>query len=280
MSALSGVPILETRDLRTHFRRGGWLQPARWLRAVDGVSFTLGRQETLGLVGESGSGKTTIARCIAGLHAPTGGTIALDGTPLAAHAGERPREARRRVQIVFQNPFDSLNPRQRIGEIVAEPARLLLRLKRGEAQARALELLERVRLSPSIADRYPRELSGGERQRVAIARALAPDPTLLVCDEVTSALDVSVQAAVLDLLVELRTELHLAMLFITHDLGVVATIADRVLVLERGAICEQGRVAQVLHGPTDAYTQTLVAAAPRLDITAGHAVTSTNEGAR
>jgi peptide/nickel transport system ATP-binding protein len=232
--------------------------------AAANVSFAVAAGECVALVGESGSGKTTIARCVAGLHAPAGGRILLDGEPLAALAAGRTREERRRVQIVFQNPYDSLNPRHRVADSIARPARTLRGLSRKEAEAAVARLLDRVRLPARLAQRFPGELSGGERQRVAIARALAADPDLIVCDEITSALDVSVQAAVLELLAELRAELGLALLLITHDLGVVASVADRVLVLENGLVCEQGPVLTLLSHPEHEYTQRLVAAAPSL----------------
>jgi peptide/nickel transport system ATP-binding protein len=231
--------------------------------AVD-ISFDVLAGGCVALVGESGSGKTTIARCIAGLHVPSGGQILLGGVPLAGRAARRPLDARRRIQIVFQNPYDSLNPRHRVADAIARPARLLRGLGRQEAAPAVAELLELVRLPARVGDRFPGELSGGERQRVAIARALAAGPELLVCDEITSALDVSVQAAVLELLAELRSQLGVALLFISHDLGVVASVADTVLVLERGVVCERGRVADVLERPQHPYTQALLAAAPRL----------------
>ena len=233
--------------------------------AAEDVSFALGAGECIALVGESGSGKTTIARCVAGLHQPSAGRIVLDGVPQPALARARTREARRRIQIVFQNPTDSLNPRRRIADEIARPARVLRGLSRAEARSEVAGLLESVRLPARLAGRFPGELSGGERQRVAMARALAARPDLLVCDEITSALDVSVQAAVLDMLSELRRELGLAVLFISHDLGVVASVADRVLVLDRGAVCEQGRVADVLTRPQEPYTRRLLESAPRLD---------------
>jgi peptide/nickel transport system ATP-binding protein len=233
--------------------------------AATGVSFALAPGECVALVGESGSGKTTIARCIVGLHAPSAGQILLDGIPLQRVAGDRPREARRRIQIIFQNPTDSLNPRRRVVDEVARPARVLRGLSRAEARSEVSDLLERVRLPARLANRFPGELSGGERQRVAMARALSARPDVLVCDEITSALDVSVQAAVLDLISELRAALGLAVLFISHDLGVVATVADRVLVLEQGYVCEEGRVATVLKSPREAYTRRLLEAAPRLE---------------
>ena len=234
------------------------------LIAVRNVTFSVTPGECLAIVGESGSGKTTLGRCIVGLHPQKAGRVLLDGTVLASGAAKRTREARRRIQIVFQNPHESLNPRHRVGDAIARPARILRNLSAREADEEATRLLGMVRLPLGLRDRFPGELSGGERQRVAIARALSAEPDLVICDEITSALDVSVQAAVLELLSELRAELGLALLFITHDLGVVASIADRMLVLENGAIREQGSVAEVLSDPQDDYTRRLVAAAPRL----------------
>jgi peptide/nickel transport system ATP-binding protein len=232
--------------------------------AATDVSFTIERGECVALVGESGSGKTTIARCVAGLHSPAHGRILLDGSELAPSAGRRTREERRRIQIVFQNPYDSLNPRHRVADAIARPMTILGGRPAKETSSFVAQLLDRVRLPVRLADRFPGELSGGERQRVAIARALAATPDLVVCDEITSALDVSVQAAVLELLAQLRAELGLALLLITHDLGVVASVADRVLVLDQGVICEQGPVLQLLSRPRDEYTTRLVAAAPSL----------------
>ena len=220
--------------------------------------------ESLALVGESGSGKTTIARCVAGLHVPDSGRILLAGEPLAASARERSLEHRRRIQIVFQNPNASLNPDHTVANAIARPLKLLGTAGASGTEAEVKRLLELVRLPAGIGRRYPREISGGERQRVAIARALAARPDLLVCDEITSALDVSVQAAVLEVLADLRAELGLALLFISHDLGVVATIADRILVLKDGTLREQGVTRELLAQPADPYTQMLVASAPRL----------------
>jgi peptide/nickel transport system ATP-binding protein len=253
------TPLLEVAGL-TATHRGR----RQTVVAAHDISFVVGAGECVALVGESGSGKTTIARCVVGLHEPEDGTIRLDGTALAARAGRRPSEARRRVQIVFQNPYDSLNPRQTIAEIVGRPARQFRSLGHVEALAETRSLLDLVRMPASAGARYPAELSGGERQRVAIARALAARPDLLICDEITSALDVSVQGAVLELLGELRTSLSLSMLFISHDLGVVASVSDRVLVLSAGRVCEEGPVRTILEHPADAYTQRLIAAAPRL----------------
>ena len=253
------TPLLLVEGLRAE--HGGRLDT---VVAARDVSFAVAVGECLALVGESGSGKTTIARCVAGLHPPAAGRVLLDGVPLPARAARRSREARRRIQIVFQNPNDSLNPRHRVGDAIARPAQVLRDLSGRDARAEVARLLERVRMPARLADRYPGELSGGERQRVAIARALAAEPDLIVCDEVTSALDVSVQAAVLELLAELRAELRLALLFITHDLGVVASVADRMLVLENGVVCDGGPVGTLLREPEHEYTRRLVAAAPRL----------------
>ena len=259
VSADSSKPLLEVSGLEARYGSSRTAQPA-----VRDVSFTTEPGRCVALVGESGSGKTTIGRCVAGLHVPSAGQIVFDGTPVAGSARARPLEVRRRIQIVFQNPFESLNPRHRISDSIERPLRVLRRLTRGAAETEVGELLERVRLPRRLGDRFPIELSGGERQRVAIARALAAKPDLLICDEVTSALDVSVQAAVLELLQELRTELHLSMLFITHNLGVVACVADSVLVMDQGSLCETGSVDEVLTAPTHDYTRRLLDAAPCL----------------
>jgi peptide/nickel transport system ATP-binding protein len=232
--------------------------------AAEDVSFDLHRGQCLALVGESGSGKTTIARSIVGLHRPDAGSIVLNGQELPVRIRNRTLAQRRGIQYVFQNPFQSLNPRRRIGDDLARPGQVLRGLSRAEAKAEVRELLQRVRLPERFAERYPAQLSGGERQRVAIARALAAHPDVLVCDEVTSALDVSVQAAVLEVLAELRDELGVAMLFITHDLGVVSVVADRIIVLEQGRICEAGPTEQLLRAPAHPYTQRLIEAAPTL----------------
>ena len=252
-------PLLSVEDLHATHRTG-----QGEVVAAGGVSFTVESGACVALVGESGSGKTTIARCIVGLHAPKSGRILVAGELLAGFAGDRTREQRRAIQIVFQNPYDSLNPRRSVEDAISWPVRALRGLNAQQARAEVARLLEQVRLPAAFARRYPGELSGGERQRIAIARALAAAPTLLVCDEVTSALDVSIQAAVLDLLAELRRELQLSLLFISHDLGVVASVADRLLVLENGLICEEGAVRSVLSAPQSAYTARLVAAAPSI----------------
>lgn len=232
--------------------------------AAHEVSFDVRKHQVVALVGQSGSGKTSIARAIAGLQPWQGGRVLFKGTEIAAPAACRSRDLRRRIQFISQNATESLNPRLSIQTQVTWPARLLLGLRRREAASRTAQLLERVRLPASSARKFPAELSGGERQRAAIARALAAGPELLVCDEITSALDVSVQAVVLGLLDELRREFGLSLLFIAHDLGVVASIADQVLVLEGGQSREYGPIADVLRAPSHVYTKALIEAVPSL----------------
>ena len=260
----SGVqPLLDVESLRATFGSRD-----REVVAADGVTFTMEMGECLALVGESGSGKTTIARCIVGLHRPAGGRLSFDGRALEPLARQRSKEERRRIQIVFQNPYESLNPRHTVEATIKSAALFFRRMGRSEARREVDELLGKVRLPGRLAARYPSELSGGECQRVAIARALAAQPDLLVCDEVTSALDVSVQAAVLELLNELRAELGLSLLFITHDLGVVASVADRVLVLQQGVVQERGSTTEILTAPQHAYTRRLTSSAPSLSAAA------------
>jgi peptide/nickel transport system ATP-binding protein len=233
---------------------------------VHGVSLSLAAHECLALVGESGSGKTTIARAIAGLHRSWTGSIALDGNELRPAARQRGSDARRRIQYIFQNPYGSLNPRQTIGQIVGQPLQVFGTASGREADRRIGEMLERVSLTAAYARRYPDQLSGGERQRVAIARALVCDPTVLICDEVTSALDVSVQAAIVELLGSLQRDLGLSMLFITHNLPLVRSIAQRVAVLSRGSIVELGETGQVLTDPQQPYTRELLSDTPSLEM--------------
>ncbi len=232
---------------------------------VHSVSLSLAAHECLALVGESGSGKTTIARAIAGLHRGWTGTISLGGAELQTAARHRSRDARRRIQYIFQNPYGSLNPRQTVGQIVEQPLRVFGVASGREADERVAEMLERVSLTAAYARRYPDQLSGGERQRVAIARALVCDPTVLVCDEVTSALDVSVQAAIVELLGNLQRELGLSMLFITHNLPLVRSVAQRVAVLSQGNIVEVGEAGQVLADPGQPYTRQLISDTPSLE---------------
>jgi peptide/nickel transport system ATP-binding protein len=235
------------------------------------VSLSLASHECLALVGESGSGKTTVARAVAGLHRNWTGTIALGGAELQRAARQRSTEARRRIAYIFQNPYGSLNPRQTIGQIVGQPLRVFGIASGREADRRIAEMLERVSLTAAYAHRYPDQLSGGERQRAAIARALVCDPNVLICDEVTSALDVSVQAAIVELLGSLQRDLGLSMLFITHNLPLVRSIAQRVAVLSEGNIVELGDTAQVLTDPQQPYTRQLLADTPSLETAASEA---------
>jgi peptide/nickel transport system ATP-binding protein len=228
------------------------------VEVLHGISLEVHPGRCMALVGESGSGKTTLARCIAGLHSRHDGTIRLNGEILERDGRSRPREQRRAIQYIFQNPYSSLNPRKTIGQSVAQSLELFLDLGRREAAQRVAEALERVSLSPSMARRYPDQLSGGERQRVAIAQALVCEPAVLVCDEVTSSLDVSVQASILELLARLQAESDLTMLFVTHNLAIVRTIAQTVAVMHDGELIERGDVESVLGRPQEAYTQRLM----------------------
>jgi peptide/nickel transport system ATP-binding protein len=229
---------------------------------VEDVSFSIGRGETLALVGESGSGKSTLVRVIAGLHPPVDGEIHFDGGRLPRSVSGRSRDARRAIQLVFQNPAASLNPRRRVAAILERPLRLFFGFGQGERAARAAGLLDDVGLAAPYLARFPGQLSGGEKQRVAIARALSAEPQLILCDEVVSALDVSVQAAILRLLARLRAEHDVAYLFVSHDLAVVRAIADRVAVLYLGRLCEIGSVDEVYGRPQHPYTELLLAAVP------------------
>jgi peptide/nickel transport system ATP-binding protein len=238
-------------------------------RAVHGVSFTVRRGEVLALVGESGSGKSTLAWALAGLRAPSGGTLAHASGDLTGPARGRPLDLRRRVQLVFQNADTSLNPRRSVGDAIRHPLRFFGTAgDRTEAADRARELIADVRLDPALADRLPAQLSGGQRQRIGIARALAGGPDVLIADEITTALDVSVQADVLRLLDDLRREHDLACLFISHDLAVVRGIADRVVVLRHGVVVEEGPTEEVFAAPGHPYTRQLMAAALEPDPTA------------
>ncbi|MEV8287803.1 ABC transporter ATP-binding protein [Streptomyces niveus] len=256
--------LLDVRDLRVSYGGRG-IGRRRGAPAVDGVSLSVAPEETLGLVGESGSGKTTVARCVAGLLRPGAGTITLDGRPLG-RAGRRTPESRRAVQMVFQDPRSSLNPRMTVASIIAEVWHTHpLTAPDGDRTEALHRLLADMGLDPEVASRRAGDLSGGQCQRVSIARALAVRPRLLVCDEAVSALDVSVQAQILRLLADLRARHRLAMLFISHDLGVVHQIADRVAVMHRGVLVEEGRTGDVLTAPRHAYTRTLLDAALDLD---------------
>ena len=253
--------VLRTRGLTKVFESTGWFRKGRRVNAADQVNLEVRRGETLGIVGESGSGKSTVARMIAHLITPTSGDIELDGKLVGHLSGKRALAFRRKVQVVFQDPYRSLNPRRSVGAAVAEGP-LNFGASRQDAWKRAAELMGLVKLSKAALDRYPHEFSGGQRQRICIARALACEPEVLIADEAVSALDVSVQAQVLELLEDIQQRLHLTMVFITHDLRVAAQICNRIVVMQRGRIVEQGAVAQVFQAPKDEYTRALLAAAP------------------
>ncbi|MEO0948257.1 MAG: ABC transporter ATP-binding protein [Cyanobacteria bacterium J06641_5] len=259
-SSANNAPLLQVTDLQVGFRQPG---SRRYLMAVNKVSFEVHRGETLGLVGESGCGKSTLARTILRLTDPLSGMIRFDGEDLLNTSARRLRVLRRRLQIVFQNPYNSLNPRLSVGNAIAEPLRLHgLHAGSRQRRARVAELLERVGLDPNWGDRYPHEFSGGQRQRVCIARALALEPEFIICDESVSALDVSVQAQVLNLLKDLQREFGLTYIFISHDLGVVRFMSDRIMVMNQGRIEEIGLATDVYQHPQSTYTQQLLAAIP------------------
>jgi len=253
--------VLETNQLGKIYRERSFFGKTREVAAAEGVTLTLHKGRTLGIVGESGSGKSTVARCIVRLIDPTSGGVRLAGREISDLSRRLLQPHRKRIQIIFQDPYRSLNPRVTIGETIAEGP-VNYGMPRDEALAKARELLELVDLPPDAISRYPHQFSGGQRQRIAIARALALDPDVLVADEAVSALDVSVQAQVLELLDEIQNRLGIALLFITHDLRVAAQICDDVAVMQHGRIVEQGPAAQVLTHPQQAYTRALLDAAP------------------
>jgi oligopeptide/dipeptide ABC transporter ATP-binding protein len=259
-------PLLQVSDLVKHYESGGlFARPGPPVRAVDGVSFEIGRGETLGLVGESGCGKSTVGRTILRLQEPTSGRATFDGADVFGLGRAELRQLRRRMQIVFQDPYGSLNPRMRIGAAVAEGIEIHRLAARPEIPRRVAALLEEVGLDPGYARRYPHEFSGGQRQRIGIARALAVEPAFVVCDEPVSALDVSVQAQVLNLLVDLQRHRGLSYLFIAHDLAVVRQVAHRVAVMYLGRIVETGPTEALLANPRHPYTVALLSAAPEPD---------------
>ena len=255
--------MLEVRDLVVHYRQGSWFSGgARTIYAVNGVSLEVDAGETLALVGESGSGKSSFGRAVLRLYPPTSGSVTFEGQDLLGLDRRALRGVRRRMQIVFQDPYSSLNPRLTVGASVAEGLEIHRIVPKQEIRARVGALLEEVGLDPAMADRYPHEFSGGQRQRIGIARALAVEPAFLVCDEPVSALDVSVQAQVLNLFLELQRHRGLAYLFIAHDLAVVRQIAHRVAVMYLGRIVEQGDVETMVARPRHPYTVALLSAVP------------------
>ncbi len=259
--------LIEARDLVKHFtvqatafRRGGEV-----VHAVDGVSFDVRRGETLGIVGESGCGKSTLGRLLVRLHEPTSGSIRFDGEDVTRLSRRELRPYRRELQMIFQDPYASLNPRKRVGQILEDPFRIHGRVGRAEMRQRVRELLEIVGLSPHHVNRYPHEFSGGQRQRIGVARALALNPKLIVADEPVSALDVSIQAQVINLLDDLQDEFDLTYVFIAHDLGVVHHVSDRIAVMYLGVIVEVGPSDDLFTSPVHPYTEALLSAIPAVE---------------
>ncbi len=255
--------VLRARDLKMHYSvpAGLFKEPAK-LKAVDGASFELRRKKTLAVVGESGCGKSTLARMVTMIEEPTAGSLQIGGTELVDATTQQRRALRPKVQIVFQNPYGSLNPRQKIGLALEEPLAMNTSLKKAERRDKARAMMEAVGLRPEFYDRYPHMFSGGQRQRISIARALMLDPDILVLDEPVSALDVSIQAQVLNLLSDLQERLELAYLFISHDLSVVKHIADEVMVMYLGKPVEQASREQLFANPQHPYTKALLSATP------------------
>ncbi len=260
------APLLEVKGLRMHFPVTEGIVRRRVVgevKAVDGVDFTVARGETLGLVGESGCGKTTTGRCILRLERPTGGEIRYDGVDIAKLERKELQGLRRRIQVIFQDPYSSLNPRMKVGDIISEPMKVHgIQPDAAKRSARVRELLSVCGLNPRFADRYPHEMSGGQRQRVGIARALALEPEFIVCDEAVSALDVSIQAQVINLLEDLRERFGLTYLFIAHDLSVVRHLCQRVAVMYLGRVVELADSDELFGNPLHPYTQALLAAVP------------------
>ncbi|WP_285043138.1 ABC transporter ATP-binding protein [Plantibacter sp. LMC-P-059a] len=252
----AAAPILELDAVGFRYRGGQ--------DALDDVSLSVGTGEAVGVVGQSGAGKSTLLRLLLGLDRPTTGSVRFDGSTLDPRDKARVRTFRASVQAVFQDPYSSLDPRQRVGRTVAEPLRSLRLASAEQAANRAADALEAVGLPPEAASRYPHEFSGGQRQRIAIARAIVPNPRLLLADEPVSALDMSTRIQIIELLAELRASNGLALVMVSHDLGTVAALCERTLVLRDGRVVEAGATAQVLHQPAEAYTRQLVAAIPRL----------------
>jgi len=261
----NGTPIVDVRHLVKEFpARGVWLRRGPGVRAVDDVTFSIAPGETFGLVGESGSGKTTTGRCVLRLIEATSGEIRFKDLDVRALSSSELRRARRHFQIVFQDPYSSLNPRMRVGAIVEEPLIIHKIGTRDERRARVRQLFELVGLDPAVMSKYPHEFSGGQRQRIGVARALSLEPSLVVCDEPVSALDVSVQAQVVNLLLDLQARLGLTYLFIAHDLRLVRQICDRVAVMYRGRIVELARSEALFSQPAHPYTKALLSAMPHL----------------
>ena len=269
---IGSAPLLEVENLVKEYRGGRRLadrltgRPETVVRAVTGVSLSIAGGEIVGLIGESGCGKSTLGRSILRLHEPTSGRVTFDGTDVTALTAHAMKAMRRRMQIIFQDPYASLNPRRTVGEIVGLPLRLH-GLAKSPAEVRDLvgAMIEKVGLKPAHLDRYPHQFSGGQRQRIGIARALVSHPEFIVCDEPVSALDVSIQAQIIQLLIDLKTEMGLTYLFISHDISVIGYLSDRVAVMYLGELVEVGPVEDVLARPRHPYTQSLMSAVPEVD---------------
>jgi peptide/nickel transport system ATP-binding protein len=261
--------VLRTKDLNKTYASGGLFQKRREVKAASDVSIDVRRGETVGIVGESGSGKSTVARCVARLIDPTSGEISIDGQDYARASERALRPQRKRMQIVFQDPYRSLNPRRTIAQSMVE-APMNFGVSEADALKKARELLGLVGMQEEALERFPHQFSGGQRQRLCIARALMVEPEVLIADEAVSALDVSVQAQVLKLFDDIRKRFNLALLFITHDLRVAAQICDRIVVMQKGIVVEQGRTADIFANPQHAYTRALFAAAPGREFSLAH----------
>jgi dipeptide transport system ATP-binding protein len=267
MTEATQTPMLEIRDIKRDYRvPQGLFKDDKIVHAVKGVSFKLNKGKTLAIVGESGCGKSTLARILTFIDEPTAGELLIDGQKVDTRPGHLTADMRQKVQIVFQNPYGSLNPRQKIGDVLGEPLLINTKMSTAERRDRATEMLIKVGLGPEHYNRYPHMFSGGQRQRIAIARALMLNPKLLVLDEPVSALDLSVQAQVLNLLADLQEEFGLTYVFISHDLSVVRYIADEVMVMYYGEAVEYGTRDAVFADPQHEYTRTLFAATPRADV--------------
>ncbi len=260
------MPLLEVRNLKVYYPlRGSWFKPRRFVRAVDDVSFSLESGETIGLVGESGCGKSTLGRALVRLEDPLAGEVRLEGTNMASLKGRELRRERKNFQMIFQDPYGSLNPRLTVFSALDEVLRLHSGLEHDKRRRRAADLLQKVGLPENALDRYPHQFSGGQRQRIGIARALAAEPRFIVADEPVSALDVSVQAAIINLLDDIRRDTGCSFLFIAHDLAVVEHISSRILVMYLGRLVESAPSHELVHSPKHPYTQALLSAVPTLD---------------
>ncbi|WP_175795870.1 ATP-binding cassette domain-containing protein [Burkholderia anthina] len=260
--AINNSPVLEARNLIKDYKTTNSDSGSKTFRAVDGISFNLARGRTLSIVGESGSGKSTVARMVMRLIEPTSGEVRIDGQDWLSLRGSELRKARRKLQLVFQDPYSSINPRMKVHQIISEPLRNFGLCPTSQLKDRAAELLEKVGLPLTALERYPHQFSGGQRQRIVIARALASEPEIIICDEAVSALDVSIQAQILNLLADIQEKTNVAFLFISHDLAVVQHISDEVLVMRKGQVVEQADAISLFSAPKHEYTIKLLDSVP------------------